>query len=847
MAMTAASSSGTRFHDRQLVDLVNPRSTALAPVAERIERPGSRLRVRADGKHLSRQGQPFQVKGVTYGTFTARPDGQHYPSSDVIFRDLAAMAELGLNTVRTYSVPPVEMLDMAAELGLYVLVGLHYDDWRMQSGSGRRVHRRVLDSGQRAVDAALERVAGRPEVLAVSIGNEVPADLVRLHRIHAVEQMLGRLVDELHAGDPDLLATYSNFPTTEYLHIPGLDLTCFNVFLEEPASLRAYLRHLLIVAGPTPLLITELGLAAQAHGEDGQAHSLDWQLRLVDETGCAGATVFAWTDEWAVAGEAVDGWGFGITGADRSHKPAVATVSRWASRGLREARDTWPSLSVVVCAYNEDRLLRECLDSLAALDYPDLDVIVCDDGSTDSTLDIVLGYPFRVLDLPHGGLSAARNAGLAVARGEIVAYLDADAHCHPDWPYHLVLSMQDEGVVATGGPNLPVAHAGFTERAVAASPGGPVEVLVSDDRAEHVPGCNMAYRRDALRAIEGFDTVFTSAGDDVDVCWRLLDRGGQIAFAPAAQVRHHRRPTVRAYLKQQRGYGRSEKMVAGRHPHRYNRLGQARWSGKIYGGLRVLPSVLRPVVYHGSLGAAPYQTVIHRRADRLLGWYAALLPLSVPVALLGAASSLLVPALIFLPCLALVAVVAYFIVIARAARPPRGERQRWRWRALVAWLHVAQPFVRTWGRVRTRRLSPLPNAGPPGWTGDRLGWLMELGRELSVRRCRVQYGEESSSHDLRASVGLLTEAELTTAVVWEWTPALGVRYRVRPVRTGSIGIGLLLLGVPLPAVAGLLAAACLGELLLLRGAVTRAVHSTSATTALDLTVSRERVMAPSGE
>src|SRR6185436_7839942 len=141
--------------------------------------------------------------------------------------------------------------------------------------------------------------------------------------------------------------------------------------------------------------------------------------------------------------------------------------------------------------------------------------------------------------------------------GEIVAYLDGDAHCHPEWPYHLALALEEPGVVAAGGPNLPVLDAGFAERVVAACPGGPMHVLLSDDRAEHIPGCNMAIRRDALSAVGGFDSAFVSAGDDVDVCWKLLDRGGQIAFAPAAQVRHHRRASFAGYLKQQFGYGRS--------------------------------------------------------------------------------------------------------------------------------------------------------------------------------------------------------------------------------------------------------------------------------------------------
>src|SRR4029450_2116289 len=116
--------------------------------------------------------------------------------------------------------------------------------------------------------------------------------------------------------------------------------------------------------------------------------------------------------------------------------------------------------------------------------------------------------------------------------------------------------------------------------------GNPVEVVVGAARAEHVPGCTLAVRRSALNEIGGFDAGYTAAGDDVDVCWRLLDRGGRIAFSSAAQVHHHRRDTLRGYLRQQRGYGRAERMLTGHHRERFNRLGAARWSGFVYGGPR---------------------------------------------------------------------------------------------------------------------------------------------------------------------------------------------------------------------------------------------------------------------
>ena len=794
-------------------------------------------RVRADGKHLALDGRPWRVKGVTYGSFLPRLDGEPFPERSQLKLDLAGMVAMGLNTVRTYAAPPVELLDIAEEFGMRVVVGLDYQDWRYEAHADRSATRRVLEHGRRAVATAMERCAGRPEVLAISIGNEVPGDVVRVHGIGRVQRTLSALAREVHAADPDVLVTYGNFPTTEYLRIDGLDFASFNVFLETPDKLRPYLRHLQVVAGDKPLVASELGLAAGVHGEPAQAASLGWQLQLVDEAGCAGATVFSWTDEWGVAGSPVEGWDFGITTTDRVPKPAAEVVGEWARSSILDVRQTWPLVSVVVCAYNEQTTIEQCLASLEASTYPALEVLVCDDGSTDRTLELVRRFPFRVLELPHGGLSAARNAGLAAARGDIVAYLDADAMCHPDWPFHLAMSLEDEGVVATGGPNLPFADAGLVEHAVAASPGGPVEVLIGDDRAEHVPGCNMAFRAEELRAIGGFDVTYTSAGDDVDVCWKLLDRGGEIAFAPAAQVRHHRRRTVGAYLRQQRGYGRSERMVAAAHPHRFNRLGQATWRGAVYGGAALLPSLLRPVIYHGYQGHAPYQGIVRRRAESIGASISALLPLAVPLAAVAAIAAAWAPAALVVDAVVVLGVLGYAGAVAAAATPPAGVRKRRRYRAVVAVMHLMQPFARVWGRCRrTDRVHGAVHA--PEWYGDRSRFLKDLEVSLRSHHCAVRVGPPTAAWDLEAVLGPFVSARITTAVTWNWTPhhrvALGPRIGLWRVLAGAGAISLFSMPAAAVLVAGVLGAAAFEAITLhraLRAAVDLATGGAGTATA----------------
>lgn len=765
-------------------------------------------RVVGDGKFLRVGRNSFHVRGVAYGGFAARLDGWQFPERVQVKKDLTAIAFTGLNTVRTYTLPPPDIFEICEELDLRLLVGIHFDDWRMEPDYGRKAQARILDAGRRAVDQAMATMAGNPTVLAVAVGNEIPVDLIRLHGARAVEKTLSQLIEDVHEADPHMLATYVNFPTTEYLEPAGQDLLTFNVFLERPTDLRKYVHHLQVLAADKPLVLTELGLASEVHGEAAQAESIASQLEVIDELGCAGGAVFSWTDEWAVDDVAVLGWGFGVTTTDRRPKASLGVLEKWGGAtypaGLRVR---WPKVSVVVCAYNEERNLDECLSSLIACSYPDLEVIVCDDGSTDATLEIANRFPFKVLALESMGLSAARNAGLAASTGEIVAYLDADAACHPEWPFHLALSLEDESVVATGGPNLAFDKVGFVERAIGHAPGTAAEVLLTPDRAEHVPGCNMAFRRDALEDIGGFDPTFTSAGDDVDVCWKLLDRGYQIGFAPAAQVRHHRRSSVVGYLRQQRGYGRAEKMLAGAHPHRFNLLGQARWQGAIYGGTRVIPSILRPVVYTGHMGMAPFQPITTRRSEAAGAWAAALLPLALAAGLLGIGLSVFSRQWLALPIAAAAVSVVYASAVGVATRPSYREPWPLRLRWLVALLHILQPIARTWGRLTGRKAAPSSGPGP-AWLGDRSKWICDVEQALKSTGCSVRPAGTGASWDLTTHLGPMVSARIVTAVVWQWEPRIRVRYRLRwpAVTVLSAGIVLGVIGPPIGwAVVGLAA------------------------------------------
>jgi GT2 family glycosyltransferase len=668
-----------------------------------VDRSGLTLPVEVDGKFFAVGGERFEFRGVTYGTFAPRADGAPFPEREQLEQDLASMRAAGFSVVRTYTLPTEDLLEVASKNGLRVLAGVFYPDWRYLLGGSRRANRRVAGEARREVHAAARRFAGDGRILALSLGNEVPADVLRWHGMETVADSINELVEVVRDEDPGRLVTYANYPTAEYLPLESIDFLMFNVFLERREDFRRYLSKLHHLAADRPLVLGEMGIAAggEPDGERQQADVINWQFQTAIERGVAGTCVFQWTDEWWVGGAPVTGWGFGLTREDRSRRPALRVAAHWNRRTVRDLDFNWPSISVVICAHNAAATLDECLRHTCSLDYPGLEVLVVDDGSTDSTPQIVRRYPgVRLVQIDHGGLAAARNAGVEAATGELVAYLDSDAFPTQEWPYYLALAFDGPDVGGAGGPNIPPYDEPPGAEVVARAPGGPVQVLFSDDRAEHVPGCNMAFWKLVLTEIGGFDPVYTKAGDDVDACWKILNRDWKIGFHPAALVWHRRRQGLGNYLRQQLAYGRSEALVEDRHPERFTPAGTARWRGRIYNSLT--PSFMWQRIYRGPYGTAAYQSVYQGGghfidlAHQVGVPGAAMLLLTAPLAVISLWLAL--PAVFAAVGLCLLAAVD----MARTPPPRRSRTGGLRFRAQVAVHHLLQPLVRFWGRNRQR-------------------------------------------------------------------------------------------------------------------------------------------------
>src|SRR5438876_676321 len=367
------------------------------------------------GKFFFVGDHKLYLRGVSYGPFAVSGHGFPFPDPPTLETDFRLMAELGVNCLRTFTVPPRWVLDRAAEHGLRVLITIPWAE-----------HVCFLDDKalvaeiRGTVRAAGETCGNHPALFGFLVGNEVPPDIVRWYGPDRVRDFLRTLRDEVKERAPAALVSYANFPSTEYLDVTDfVDFVSFNVYLHREVDFRRYLSRLQNIAEDKPLVLTEFGVDSQRQGADAQAELLSWMIRAGFESGAAGTFVFSWTDDWFTGGAQIADWAFGLVDAERRPKPAYHAVQAQYAGPLPPRLERTPRVSVVVCAYNAGRTMDACLESLRTLNYPDYEVIVVNDGSTDATLAISERHK-AVYDADPGGprmvIISQENKGLSGRR-----------------------------------------------------------------------------------------------------------------------------------------------------------------------------------------------------------------------------------------------------------------------------------------------------------------------------------------------------------------------------------------------------------------------------------------------
>jgi poly-beta-1,6-N-acetyl-D-glucosamine synthase len=257
---------------------------------------------------------------------------------------------------------------------------------------------------------------------------------------------------------------------------------------------------------------------------------------------------------------------------------SVVTAAFWIAGGLlfrrldeandaREPPGGWPAVSVLIPAYNESGVIAECVSAALAVDYPELEVIVLDDGSTDDTPGVAAqtgeGDPrLKVLRDPvNRGKAERLNLGFARARHELVIVTDADTHIHPAAPEVLVARMSRSArtVAVAGAPHVTNRRsflAAFQILEAASIIGLTRRTQALSGRVGVVAGVLGLFRREAVLAVGGYDGRM--ATEDIDLSWRLLLAGWQTTYEPAALAGMEVPSTLRSLWAQRRRWARGQ-------------------------------------------------------------------------------------------------------------------------------------------------------------------------------------------------------------------------------------------------------------------------------------------------
>jgi len=208
-------------------------------------------------------------------------------------------------------------------------------------------------------------------------------------------------------------------------------------------------------------------------------------------------------------------------------------------------------LSVVIATYNRCSNLEGCIQSLLRMNEKPLEIIVVDSSSTDSTSKLAKIYPIRYVSIQEKSLERARNTGLSQSKGDIVAFIDDDVVVDENWSTNILISYTNSKVGGVGGRIIPYgALVSYFVRTKKSETGkiyadglilGNFDVpLPAAIEVDHLPGCNMSFRKDLLVGVGGFDENFmgNSFREDADASLRIRRVGYKLVYQPRALVWH---------------------------------------------------------------------------------------------------------------------------------------------------------------------------------------------------------------------------------------------------------------------------------------------------------------------
>lgn len=223
----------------------------------------------------------------------------------------------------------------------------------------------------------------------------------------------------------------------------------------------------------------------------------------------------------------------------------------------------FPFISVVIPARNAASTLPACLGSLARQNHPSsrFEVLIIDGGSTDETATIAHAHEATVLPNPKISIATGRNLGVERARGDLIAFTDADCVLHADWLRRGASHLRDGAVAGVTGPiHLPASSGSFAQAvdgffALATVMGSSTHAREHETAREvdDFPSCNAIYRAEALRRVMPVDETLYS-GSDVAINYQLRQLGYRLLWASDVEVWHEKRSTLKSLWRQMTRY-----------------------------------------------------------------------------------------------------------------------------------------------------------------------------------------------------------------------------------------------------------------------------------------------------
>jgi glycosyltransferase involved in cell wall biosynthesis len=240
----------------------------------------------------------------------------------------------------------------------------------------------------------------------------------------------------------------------------------------------------------------------------------------------------------------------------------------------KSATSSLPFVSVVLPVKNGAGRLETCLQSLRQQTYPkdSFEIIVADGRSVDATVAIAQSFGCIVVDNPRETVAGGRNAGVSVARGDLIAFSEDDMDLPPTWLMAGVRALDNQAIVAVGGPTpIPETSKPFSKAVdfifrLASLSGYSVQsgIDMSGKAASDIPGGNAIYRREAFALYGPVDESLIT-GEDVDFHLRLRAHGYLLAFSPAFIAHHCKRDSPTKFFKQIRRFAQGRIQLARRY------------------------------------------------------------------------------------------------------------------------------------------------------------------------------------------------------------------------------------------------------------------------------------------